>query len=181
MLGGKTYCVFSLPDHKKITCFYCMFFIITKLLVVCSCVEHKIWSPQPWIEEFQNADKIHLSSVSLSWSTSHFDFSSLSFLSALYRLLWVLHAKSLQSCPPLCDPVDCSPPGSSVPGSLQARTLEWVAVPSSRAILCSRSAVFMDWAPISSLPSECSARFKTQCEPHVFCEATSDHCNLCQS
>ena len=35
-------------------------------------------------------------------------------------------AKSLQSCPTLCDPIDGSPPGSPVPGSLQARTLEWV-------------------------------------------------------
>ena len=33
-----------------------------------------------------------------------------------------------QSCPTLCDPVDCSPPGSSVHGSLQARMLEWVAI-----------------------------------------------------
>ena len=41
-------------------------------------------------------------------------------------------AKSLQSCPTLCDPVDCSPPGSSVHGILQARTLQRVAVPSSR-------------------------------------------------
>ena len=40
-------------------------------------------------------------------------------------------AKSLQSCPTLCDPVDCSPPGSSVHGILQARILEWVAMPSS--------------------------------------------------
>ena len=36
-------------------------------------------------------------------------------------------AKSLQSCPTLCDPIDGSPPGSPVPGILQARTLEWVA------------------------------------------------------
>ena len=36
--------------------------------------------------------------------------------------------KSLQSCPTLCDPIDSSPPGSSVPGILQARTLEWVAI-----------------------------------------------------
>ena len=36
-------------------------------------------------------------------------------------------AKSLQSCPTLCDPIDGSPPGSSVPGILQARILEWVA------------------------------------------------------
>ena len=37
-------------------------------------------------------------------------------------------AKSLQSCPTLCNPVDSSPPGSSVPGILQARRLEWVAI-----------------------------------------------------
>ena len=37
-------------------------------------------------------------------------------------------AKSLQSCPTLCDPIDGSPPGSPVPGILQARTLEWVAI-----------------------------------------------------
>ena len=37
-------------------------------------------------------------------------------------------AKSLQSCPPLCDPTDGSPPGSPVPGILQARILEWVAI-----------------------------------------------------
>ena len=38
------------------------------------------------------------------------------------------YAKSLQSCLTLCDPVDCSPPGSSVHGILQARILEWVAI-----------------------------------------------------
>ena len=42
-------------------------------------------------------------------------------------------AKSLQSCPTLCDPTDSSPPGSSVSGILQARTLEWVAIPFSSA------------------------------------------------
>ena len=42
-------------------------------------------------------------------------------------------AKSFQSCPTLCDPTDGSPPGSPVPGILQARTLEWVAISSSNA------------------------------------------------
>jgi len=41
-------------------------------------------------------------------------------------------AKLLQSCPTLCNPLNCSPPGSSVLGILQARALEWVAMPSSR-------------------------------------------------
>ena len=42
-------------------------------------------------------------------------------------------AKSLQLCQTLCDPIDSSPPGSAVPGILQARTLEWVAVSFSNA------------------------------------------------
>ena len=42
-------------------------------------------------------------------------------------------AKALQSCPTLCDPIDGSPPGSAVPGILQARTLEWVAISFSNA------------------------------------------------
>ena len=42
-------------------------------------------------------------------------------------------AKSLQSCLTLCDTMDCSPPGSPIPGILQARTLEWVAISFSNA------------------------------------------------
>ena len=42
-------------------------------------------------------------------------------------------AKSLQSCPTLCNPIDSSPPGSRVPGILQARILEWVAISFSNA------------------------------------------------
>ena len=44
-----------------------------------------------------------------------------------------LAAKSFQSCPTLCDPIDGSPPGSPVPGILQARTLEWLAISFSNA------------------------------------------------
>ena len=49
----------------------------------------------------------------------------------LWPKLYLYHpatAKSLQSCPTLCDPIDGSPPGSHIPGSLQARTLEWAAI-----------------------------------------------------
>ena len=46
-------------------------------------------------------------------------------------------AASLQSCPTLCDPIDGSPPGSTVPGILQARTLEWVAITLSDPMDCS--------------------------------------------
>ena len=48
------------------------------------------------------------------------------------RPQWSMHAKLSQTCTILCDPRDCSPPGSSVHGILQARILEWVAMPSSR-------------------------------------------------
>ena len=48
-------------------------------------------------------------------------------------------AKLLQSCPTLCDPIDASPPGSSVPGILQARILEWVAISFSNACMHAKS------------------------------------------
>ena len=48
-------------------------------------------------------------------------------------------AKSLQSCPTLCKPMDCSPPGSPVPGILQARTLEWAALCSTIYLLIPNS------------------------------------------
>ena len=51
----------------------------------------------------------------------------------MFQTLAATAAKSLQSCPTLCDPTDGSPPGSPVPGILQARTLEWVAISSSNA------------------------------------------------
>ena len=64
-----------------------------------------------------------------------------------HKYLWV-HAQSLQ-CPTLCDPMDCSPQGSSVHGVLQARILEWVAVPSSRDLplpgSTSASKIFWGW------------------------------------
>ena len=54
-------------------------------------------------------------------------------LYALVIFLLAATAKSLQSCPTLCNPMDRSPPGSPVPGVLQARTLEWVAISFSNA------------------------------------------------
>ena len=55
--------------------------------------------------------------------------------------------KSLQSCPTLCDPIDSSPPGSAVPGILQARILEWVAISLSNACMHAQS--------LQSCPSLC--------------------------
>ena len=67
-------------------------------------------------------------------------------------------AKSLQSCPTLCDPIDGSTPGSAVPGILQARTLEWVAISFSNALkwkVKSESEV-AQLCPTLSDPMDCS-------------------------
>ena len=61
-------------------------------------------------------------------------------------ILCVCYAKLLQLCLTLCDPVDCNPPGSSVHGILQARILEWVAMPSSRG-----SSQPRDWTHVSCI------------------------------
>ena len=55
------------------------------------------------------------------------------YLSGYFLLNAAAAAASLQSCPTLCDPIDGSPRGSPVPGILQARTLEWVAMSFSNA------------------------------------------------
>ena len=76
---------------------------------------------------------------------------NLTILSTLYAA--AAAAKSLQSYPTLCDPIDGSPPGSHVPGILQARTLEWVAISFSnawiRAIKKYLFAPNVYWAPKS--------------------------------
>ena len=55
------------------------------------------------------------------------------------------HAKSLQLCPTLCDPMDCSLPGSSEHGILQVRILEWVAMPSSRGSSQPRGQILLSY------------------------------------
>ena len=77
-------------------------------------------------------------SMGLSKNTgvgSHALFQGILLTQGLCYLIYAAAtaAKSLQSCPALCDPIDGSQPGSTVPGILQARTLEWVAISFSNA------------------------------------------------
>ena len=65
-------------------------------------------------------------------------------------------AKSLQSCPTLCNPMDGSPPGSPVPGILQARTLEWVAISFSHAWKWKGKVKSLSRALLFSDPMDCS-------------------------
>ena len=66
-------------------------------------------------------------------------------------------AKSLQSCPTLCDPIDGSPPGSPVPGILQARTLERVVISFSRGTSRPR-----DWTQVSHIVGRCFTVWATR-------------------
>ena len=65
-------------------------------------------------------------------------------------------AKSLQSCPTLCDLRDGSPPGSPVPGILQARTLEWVAISFSNAWRWKVKVKLLSRVRLSAIPMDCS-------------------------
>ena len=84
--------------------------------------------------------------VFLVWLTkclSHFGVNIKWWHLTLFSNYAAAAAKSPQSCPTLCDPIDGSPPGSPVPGILQARTLEWVAI--SFSFLPSVAILMIKW------------------------------------
>ena len=76
--------------------------------------------------------------VEKEWDTTYRLNSSSSKLKTSLHTAAAAAAKSLQSCPTLCNPIDGSPPGSPIPGILQARTLVWVVMLSSRGSSQSR-------------------------------------------
>ena len=98
----------ELIKTQKLKCFTCILFI--SLFVTL------FWLVQVSFFKFNNL------SIYVSHSSKHFKDTAAAAA-----------AKSLQSCLTLCDPIDGSPPGSPVPGILQARTLEWVAISFSNA------------------------------------------------
>ena len=79
----------------------------------------------------------------------------------IYSHLW-WSEKVTQSCPTLCDPVDCSLPGSSVHGIFQARILEWVAISFSR-----RSSWPMDWTRVTRIVGRCFIIWATREVPLI--------------
>ena len=81
----------------------------------------------PSIRVFSNE-----SAVCIKWP-KYWSFSISPFKVLMHAAAAAAAAKSLQACPTLYDPRDCSPPGSPIPGILQARTLEWVAISFSNA------------------------------------------------
>ena len=67
-------------------------------------------------------------------SAQHLTHNRFSIFVGLEWVAAAAGAKSLQSCPTLCDPIDGSPPGSTVPGIIQARVLEWGAIAFSKKV-----------------------------------------------
>ena len=91
----------------------------------------------PFPENYHFCSSAHI--VFLTWNSltnqlwNVSTLENVAFTSSAGFLSLTAAAKSLQSCPTLCDPIDGSPPGSPVPGILQARVLEWVAISFSKA------------------------------------------------
>ena len=83
-------------------------------------------------------------------------FSLSASQSYIATMLLLLLLKLLQSCPTLCDPIDGSPPGSPVPGILQARTLEWVAISFSNACKWKVKVKSLGRVRLFSDPMDCS-------------------------
>ena len=88
-------------------------------------------------------------------------------------ILCVLRVKSLQSCSTLCNPMDCSLPGSSVQGIFQARILEWLAMPSSRGIFPSRDCTHISYI-------SCTTSTTWEMLKYIFiCIYTHTHMYMC--
>ena len=79
--------------------------------------------------------RVEMFSFIMSSDIYFYDRDKLKKANYCYKTASAAAAKSLQLCLTLCDPIDGSPPGSSVPGILQARILEWVAISFSRTLL----------------------------------------------
>ena len=88
------------------------------------------------------------------------------FIQMFYFSAAAAAAQSFQSCPTLCDPVDCSPPGSPVPEILQARTLEWVAISFSMKVKSESEVAQL--CPSFSDPMDCSLQGSSI---HGICQA----------
>ena len=125
------------------TVFFTSFSCLLSLVIISNSVDYK-WQEQIFLSYFWLlGESILLSLLSFMLPVGFSKIPLFSWGNSLLLLvgwesLWgkvvaAAAAKSLQSCPTLCDPIDGSPPGSCIPGILQARTLEWVAISCSSA------------------------------------------------
>ena len=93
----------------------------------------QIWETQQWPQDWKRS--VFTPIPKKSNTKECLNYHTIVLISHANEVLLqiLLAAKSLQSYPTLCDPIDSSPPGSAIPGILQARTLEWVAISFSNA------------------------------------------------
>ena len=112
----------------------------------------------PWTEEPAGLQSIGLQRVGHDWSDLARIYINYVKALKINKSRQTLKANMLvaQSCLILCNPMDCSPPGSSVQGILQARILEWVAMPFSRQSCWPRDRTWVSYI---------AGRFFTICEP----------------
>ena len=111
-----------------VKCFFCItfHFYLAFILLVNPCLQTE--------NTYQAAVRIVDKNTTKNESITLFKFLKvIPILSKFKVFTFGPSAKTLQSCPTLCDPIDGSPPGSPIPGILQARTLEWVAISFSSA------------------------------------------------
>ena len=102
-----------------------------------------------WMEEPGRLQSMGSQRVRHDWATSFFAWNVPWYLEFSWRDLCEA-VKLTQSCLTLCDPMDCSPPGSSIHGIFQASILKWVAISSS-----SRSSWPRDWTWVSHIVGRC--------------------------
>ena len=105
------------------------------------------------VDRLNNKRESHWISGNFKWTLG---ISASQSIELLFWDLAAAAAKSLQSCPTLCDPIDGSPPGSPVPGVLQARTLEWVAISFSNAWKWKVKVKSLSRVWLFAIPMDCS-------------------------
>ena len=124
----------------------------------CSVVSDSLWPHGLWNSPGQNTG---VGSLSLLQGIFPIQGSNPGLPHCRWILYQLSHKGSPQLCPTPCDPMECSPPGSSVRGILQARILEWVAIPFSRGssqprdrtwVSCITGGFFTSWATREALP-----------------------------
>ena len=136
MIGGKNG-KHMVNKRKKDNNRTILIFVLIAVFFLCACHSNQIWFDCQTNTVYSVEDyPIRELNVTMVNAKKSFWISKIDTLKGescikLDMYAWV-NAKSLQSCPVLCDPMDCSPPGSSVHGFLQARILEWLAISFSR-------------------------------------------------
>ena len=98
------------------------------MVVVFIGTEHRVQSPLERWPSIISLNRPKMESRPYEFLLQH----NSNFSDFILLFMCMLHTQSLQSCPNLCNPQDCSPPGSSVHGTSQARIMEWVAISFSR-------------------------------------------------